>query len=428
MSVAGRLMLRRVQGKLAFGTLQDSTGSHPAVRPVASRTPGFDEFCRPRLGDWIGVRGAVMTTRRGELSVRVDEWALLAHARRPVPRQVARHHRPRHPLPPALRRPVGHRGGPARRFLLRSRLVSPHPAVARGPRLHRGRDAGVPPDPRRRHGQAVHHPPQRPRPRPVPAHRARAVPEAARRRRLREGVRDRPGVPQRGPLAPAQPRVHDARAVRGLRRLRRHDAAHRGARRPPRHRAAGHDQAHLPGPRPRPHAAVAAGDDGRAHRGARRRPRRRPPARRGAAGDPATSTASRARTTWGTGQARPRALREDDRGRALGPGVRHRLPEGGLAARPRPPRGARAWSSGSRPIVAGRELVQRLQRAHRPRRAARHLRGPGRGEGGRRRRGDGRRRGLPARPRVRPAAHRRARHRHRPAGDAARRRRRRSAT
>ena len=38
--------------------------------------------------------------------------------------------------------------------------------------------------------------------RPVPAHRARALPQAARGRRLRAGVRDRPGVPQRGPVAP----------------------------------------------------------------------------------------------------------------------------------------------------------------------------------------------------------------------------------
>ena len=44
-----------------------------------------------------------------------------------------------------------------------------------------------------------------------------------------------------GLVAPAQPRVHDARAVPGLRRLRRHHGAHRGARRPPRHRAARHD-------------------------------------------------------------------------------------------------------------------------------------------------------------------------------------------
>jgi lysyl-tRNA synthetase class 2 len=83
-SVAGRLMLRRVQGKLAFGTLQDHTGRVQLFAPSAS-TPRFDEFCGLNLGDWIGVRGEVMTTRRGELSVRVDEWVLLAPARRSFP-------------------------------------------------------------------------------------------------------------------------------------------------------------------------------------------------------------------------------------------------------------------------------------------------------------------------------------------------------
>jgi lysyl-tRNA synthetase class 2 len=83
-SVAGRLMLRRVQGKLAFGTLQDHTGRIQLFAPSAS-TPRFDEFCDLNLGDWIGVKGEVMTTRRGELSVRVDEWVRLAPARRSFP-------------------------------------------------------------------------------------------------------------------------------------------------------------------------------------------------------------------------------------------------------------------------------------------------------------------------------------------------------
>jgi lysyl-tRNA synthetase class 2 len=83
-SIAGRLMLRRAQGKLAFGTLQDSSGRIQLFAPSES-TPRFEEFCTLTLGDWIGVRGPVMTTRRGELSVRVDEWVLLAHARRPFP-------------------------------------------------------------------------------------------------------------------------------------------------------------------------------------------------------------------------------------------------------------------------------------------------------------------------------------------------------
>jgi lysyl-tRNA synthetase class 2 len=83
-SVAGRVMLRRVQGKLAFATLQDGTGRVQLFAPAAT-TPHFDDFGRRSIGDWVGVTGEVMTTRRGELSVRVDEWATLATTRRPFP-------------------------------------------------------------------------------------------------------------------------------------------------------------------------------------------------------------------------------------------------------------------------------------------------------------------------------------------------------
>jgi lysyl-tRNA synthetase class 2 len=83
-TIAGRLMLRRVQGKLAFGTLQDSSGRIQLFAPSQS-TPAFEAFCELNLGDWIGVRGAVMKTKRGEVSVRVDGWDLLAATRRPFP-------------------------------------------------------------------------------------------------------------------------------------------------------------------------------------------------------------------------------------------------------------------------------------------------------------------------------------------------------
>ncbi len=86
MSIAGRLMLRRVQGKLAFGTLADSSGRIQLFAPSGS-TPRFTQFCELNLGDWIGVRGEVMATRRGELSVRVDDWELLAPTRPELPRK-----------------------------------------------------------------------------------------------------------------------------------------------------------------------------------------------------------------------------------------------------------------------------------------------------------------------------------------------------
>jgi lysyl-tRNA synthetase class 2 len=83
-SIAGRLMLRRVQGKLAFGTLADATGRIQLFAP-SKVTPEFESFCELNLGDWIGVVGEVMATRRGELSVKVESWTLLAPTQRPFP-------------------------------------------------------------------------------------------------------------------------------------------------------------------------------------------------------------------------------------------------------------------------------------------------------------------------------------------------------
>jgi len=92
-SVAGRLVLRRVQGKVAFGTLSDATGRVQLFarsglhgpNAESGETPDFEGFCRLSLGDWVGVTGVAMKTRRGELSVRVDHWVVLAPTRRQFP-------------------------------------------------------------------------------------------------------------------------------------------------------------------------------------------------------------------------------------------------------------------------------------------------------------------------------------------------------
>ena len=83
-TVAGRLMLRRVQGRLCFGTLDDAGGRIQLFAPAAV-TPDYDDFCALSIGDWLGATGEVMRTRRGELSVKVEDWHLLAEARRPFP-------------------------------------------------------------------------------------------------------------------------------------------------------------------------------------------------------------------------------------------------------------------------------------------------------------------------------------------------------
>lgn len=83
-SVAGRLMLRRLQGRIAFGVLADATGRIQLFATKAD-TPKFKQFTELSIGDWVGVTGIVMTTRRGELSVRVDDWEVLAHTQQPFP-------------------------------------------------------------------------------------------------------------------------------------------------------------------------------------------------------------------------------------------------------------------------------------------------------------------------------------------------------
>jgi lysyl-tRNA synthetase, class II len=80
-TVAGRLMLRRGQGKLAFGQLTDWTGTVQLFCGVGW-TEDFEGFKKLALGDWIGATGEVVTTRTGELSVKVRSWVLLAETQR----------------------------------------------------------------------------------------------------------------------------------------------------------------------------------------------------------------------------------------------------------------------------------------------------------------------------------------------------------
>ena len=101
-------------------------------------------------------------------------------------------------------------------------------------------------------------PSQRARRRLLPPDRDRAVPQAADRRRARARLRDRQGLPQRGRLVQAQPRVHDARVVRGVRRLPRHDGPDRAARRAGRARGARDDARDVPRPRDRARRPVGA--------------------------------------------------------------------------------------------------------------------------------------------------------------------------
>ncbi|MGD2102567.1 MAG: lysine--tRNA ligase [Acidimicrobiia bacterium] len=84
-TVAGRLMLHRSFGKLQFGTLQDSSGTIQLFVDRRVAGDAAEEFEDYDLGDWVGATGVVMTTKRGELSVQVEEITLLQKALRPLP-------------------------------------------------------------------------------------------------------------------------------------------------------------------------------------------------------------------------------------------------------------------------------------------------------------------------------------------------------
>jgi lysyl-tRNA synthetase len=84
--VAGRLELVRRQGHLTFATLRDRTGTVQLFVDSsvlgAARHAEFDDVDR---GDWLGAEGTVITTRRGELSVCVEDFAVLGKALLPPP-------------------------------------------------------------------------------------------------------------------------------------------------------------------------------------------------------------------------------------------------------------------------------------------------------------------------------------------------------
>ena len=89
-SVAGRVMTRRVMGKLAFFTLADETGTIQLFLEKAcleAQQEGWFKQITSLVdaGDWLGVTGILRRTDRGELSVKVSDWTMLSKALQPLP-------------------------------------------------------------------------------------------------------------------------------------------------------------------------------------------------------------------------------------------------------------------------------------------------------------------------------------------------------
>ena len=91
-TVAGRMMARRIMGKAAFASIQDSSGriqiyvNRDEVAPGEDKTLYNTVFKKLLdLGDFIGVKGHVFQTRTGETSIHVKELTLLSKSLRPLP-------------------------------------------------------------------------------------------------------------------------------------------------------------------------------------------------------------------------------------------------------------------------------------------------------------------------------------------------------
>src|SRR5690349_5869553 len=91
-SIAGRIMSRRVMGSAAFAELQDETGRIQVYFRRDDLCPGEDKTLYNTvfkklldIGDIIGVKGYGFTTQTGEISIHVTSFTVLTKSLRPLP-------------------------------------------------------------------------------------------------------------------------------------------------------------------------------------------------------------------------------------------------------------------------------------------------------------------------------------------------------
>ena len=91
-TIAGRLMMKRIMGKASFAELQDSTGKIQIYvnRDIICPDENKDLYNKVfkkllDIGDFIGVKGHVFITKVGEISIHVSELTLLSKSLRPLP-------------------------------------------------------------------------------------------------------------------------------------------------------------------------------------------------------------------------------------------------------------------------------------------------------------------------------------------------------
>jgi lysyl-tRNA synthetase class 2 len=86
-SIAGRVMLNRITGKLIFATLRDASDDMQVMitADVSGEAALSDWKEYIDLGDHVSVTGEVVTTKRGELTVKANSWVLTAKCLHPLP-------------------------------------------------------------------------------------------------------------------------------------------------------------------------------------------------------------------------------------------------------------------------------------------------------------------------------------------------------
>ena len=86
LTVAGRIVLRRIMGNASFATIRDASGDIQIyVSKQSISEEKYNDFKTWDLGDIIGIEGKLFRTRTGELTIEASEVVLLTKAIRPMP-------------------------------------------------------------------------------------------------------------------------------------------------------------------------------------------------------------------------------------------------------------------------------------------------------------------------------------------------------
>ena len=93
-AIAGRVMAKRIMGKIAFFTLRDQVGQIQLYLDKGiinlnlenHKLLSYEDIKEiVDIGDWIGVYGTIKKTNKGELSIKVERWEMLSKSLQPLP-------------------------------------------------------------------------------------------------------------------------------------------------------------------------------------------------------------------------------------------------------------------------------------------------------------------------------------------------------